>query len=198
MISSKFDRSLSYNVAIYARMSSDRQNERSTAQQIDQINDGLRRNSLTWTVANTYVDSGISGRTERERPAYQEMMRDIRVGRHVVDLILVDSMSRLGRNEQMPITRQMLRSRYGVLILTADTQFEDPTTETGIVSSAFRELSAHTDNRHKSRDVSRGKADAVKLGFWPGGPAPFGPRDRSAFLSALDQAIVRLKRAARA
>jgi uncharacterized protein len=29
------------------------------------------------------------------------------------------------------------------------------------------------------------------------GPAPFGPRDRSAFLSALDQAIVRLGRAAR-
>ncbi len=28
-----------------------------------------------------------------------------------------------------------------------------------------------------------------------GGPKPFSPRDRSAFLSALDQAIVRLKRA---
>jgi uncharacterized protein len=30
-----------------------------------------------------------------------------------------------------------------------------------------------------------------------GGPRPFSPRDRSAFLSALDQAIVRLKRAGR-
>jgi uncharacterized protein YaiI (UPF0178 family) len=28
-----------------------------------------------------------------------------------------------------------------------------------------------------------------------GGPPPFGPRDRSAFLSALDLAIVRLERA---
>jgi uncharacterized protein YaiI (UPF0178 family) len=28
-----------------------------------------------------------------------------------------------------------------------------------------------------------------------GGPKPFSPRDRSAFLSALDQAIARLKRA---
>jgi len=28
-----------------------------------------------------------------------------------------------------------------------------------------------------------------------GGPAPFSPKDRSAFLSALDLAIVRLKRA---
>jgi len=31
-----------------------------------------------------------------------------------------------------------------------------------------------------------------------GGPKPFAPRDRSAFLSALDRAIVRLKRAAAA
>lgn len=30
-----------------------------------------------------------------------------------------------------------------------------------------------------------------------GGPAPFGPRDRSAFLSALDQALVRLMRPGR-
>ncbi len=29
-----------------------------------------------------------------------------------------------------------------------------------------------------------------------GGPKPFGPRDRSAFLQALDRAIVRIKRAA--
>ena len=28
-----------------------------------------------------------------------------------------------------------------------------------------------------------------------GGPKPFAPRDRSSFLAALDQAIVRLKRA---
>ena len=33
-----------------------------------------------------------------------------------------------------------------------------------------------------------------EAGAVTGGPAPFSPRDRSAFLSALDQAIVRLKR----
>jgi uncharacterized protein len=38
-------------------------------------------------------------------------------------------------------------------------------------------------------------ADLRSAGAVTGGPRPFGPRDRSSFLSALDQAIVRLKRA---
>ncbi|MFG1244768.1 YaiI/YqxD family protein [Xanthobacter versatilis] len=37
--------------------------------------------------------------------------------------------------------------------------------------------------------------DLRSAGAVTGGPKPFGPRDRSAFLSALDLAIVRLKRA---
>lgn len=37
--------------------------------------------------------------------------------------------------------------------------------------------------------------DLRSQGAITGGPAPFSPRDRSAFLSALDLAIVRLKRA---
>jgi uncharacterized protein YaiI (UPF0178 family) len=38
-------------------------------------------------------------------------------------------------------------------------------------------------------------ADLRSAGAVTGGPAPFSPRDRSTFLSALDRAIVRLKRA---
>jgi hypothetical protein len=37
--------------------------------------------------------------------------------------------------------------------------------------------------------------DLRSAGEVTGGPRPFGPRDRSAFLSALDQAIRRLQRA---
>ncbi len=36
--------------------------------------------------------------------------------------------------------------------------------------------------------------DLRSAGAVPGGPKPFAPRDRSRFLSALDQAIVRLRR----
>jgi uncharacterized protein len=47
--------------------------------------------------------------------------------------------------------------------------------------------------------ASRNLMDSLRsAGEITGGPKPFAPRDRSAFLSALDQAIVRLTRAARA
>lgn len=179
MISSTFDRSCNYKAVVYARMSSDRQNERSPEQQIDQIHSSLSRNGLTWQLGRSYVDRGISGRTERDRPAYQEMMRDIRSGKEQVNLILIDSMSRFGRHDRVSIIRNELKNRYGVLILTADSNFEDPTTESGRYAATFREMTAHSENRNKARDVSRGKADAVKRGFWPGGPIPFGYQPHS-------------------
>jgi uncharacterized protein len=44
--------------------------------------------------------------------------------------------------------------------------------------------------------ASRNLMDSLRsAGAITGGPKPFAPRDRSTFLSALDQAIVRLKRA---
>ncbi|MFL4969421.1 MAG: DUF188 domain-containing protein, partial [Xanthobacteraceae bacterium] len=44
--------------------------------------------------------------------------------------------------------------------------------------------------------ATRNLMDSLRsAGEITGGPKPFSPRDRSAFLSALDQAIVRLQRA---
>jgi uncharacterized protein len=46
--------------------------------------------------------------------------------------------------------------------------------------------------------ATRDLLDSLRsAGETTGGPKPFSPRDRSAFLSSLDRAIVRLKRAAR-
>jgi uncharacterized protein YaiI (UPF0178 family) len=44
--------------------------------------------------------------------------------------------------------------------------------------------------------ATRNLMDSLRsAGEITGGPKPFSPRDRSSFLSALDQTIVRLKRA---
>lgn len=174
MIPPKFDLLKRYRVVIYARMSSDLQNERSIQQQIEQIHGRLRSNGLNWEVVRIYEDSGISGRTERKRPGFQQMMADIRLGRQNVDLIVIDTMERLGRNDQMASTRSMLRDRFGVLIVTADTNFEDPTSASGRTNAMLQEWRSTEENRVKAYQVSRGKSDAVRQGFWPGGPVPFG------------------------
>lgn len=43
----------------------------------------------------------------------------------------MDTLERFGRFEELGAVRDMLRNRYGVLILTADTGFADPTTAQG-------------------------------------------------------------------
>ena len=48
----------------------------------------------------------------------------------------------------------------------------------------------------KQEVLARNLMDSLRsAGAITGGPKPFTPRDRSSFLAALDQAIVRLKRA---
>lgn len=48
-----------------------------------------------WPVYREYIDDGYSGAT-LERPAFQQLLRDIEAGR--IDLILTKDLSRLGRN----------------------------------------------------------------------------------------------------
>jgi len=108
------------------------------------------------------------------------MLRDIRNGSIAADLILVDTMERLGRNDRMSAIRKEMRNHHGVIILTADTGFADPTTSSGRTNDMLQEWRATEENRVKAYQVSRGKLDAVRQRFWPGGPTPFGFRLESA------------------
>ena len=70
--------------------------------------------------------------------------------------------------------RQELQQRHGVLVLTADTQFADPTTVAGKAMALVESIRSTEDGRVKAHNVLRGKRDAARLKHWPGGPPPFG------------------------
>lgn len=170
----KLNHQLQYRVVIYLRMSDEKQNQRSPDQQEYEINQTLKRLGLTWIVVKVYRDEYKSGRYERKRSGYMQMMHDIKSGLMKVDLILVDTAERFGRLDNFQAIRDDLQKKHGVLILTAESNFADPTTPQGKVYSAFDSLRASEENRIKSHQVIRGKRDQVLLGFWPGGPKPFG------------------------
>ena len=107
------------------------------------------------------------------------MLADIRSGAAAVDLILVDTLERFGRVEELESIRRELHNRCGVLVLTADSGFADPTTSAGRAMAAFESMRAVEDGRVKAHNVLRGKRDAARRGRWPGGPPPFGMRLRS-------------------
>jgi len=155
-------------------MSGDQQNPRSPEQQSNEINKRLKALGYRWTIVKVFTDSALTGRLLRNRPDYQKMMREIKSGALVVDLILVDTLERFGRVEQLPTIRKELYEKHGVLVLTGDTNFADPTTPQGKALGMFEAMRATEDGRIKAHNVLRGKRDAASQGHWPGGPSPFG------------------------
>lgn len=181
MLKAEFDLKRHHQVVIYVRMSTDQQNPRSPEQQIATIRETIARLGLNWTIVKTYRAEGISGRYTKKRPGLQEMLGDLKSRRVQADLVLVDTFERLSRSDDSAELRRKLRLP-GALVLTADSQFADPTNTSGQVLAAFESVRAAEEGRVKAHNVLRGKKDAVRLKHWPGGPVPIGYRLRNVMI----------------
>jgi len=87
------------------------------------------------------------------------------------------------------------RAGRGDVVVTADVPLADRCVKAGaaVIAPTGR---AFTESSIGMALATRNLLDDLRsAGQVTGGPKPFGPRDRSRFLSALDLAIVRLKRA---
>ena len=178
MIKSTFSFDIPHRYVIYARMSDETQNARSPEQQVDTIQTQLSRCGWPWTQLALYIDRGVSGRRTHTRPQFQKMLNDIRSGRVKADVLLVDTAERFSRaDEALELRRELERS--GVIMLTADTGFSDPTTSAGQLYSMIECWRAGEENRVKSHNVLRGKRDSVRQKQWPGGPPPLGYKLKS-------------------
>jgi DNA invertase Pin-like site-specific DNA recombinase len=174
MLKNTFDYQKPYNYVRYGRMSDPGQNQRSPDQQFDTIDRVIKQMGLPWRHVADYRDEFISGRYEHRRKSFQKMLSDLHTRTVIADLLLVDNIERFARFEDIPQIRKRLYDRSGVLVLASDNNFVDPKSPHGRVMSSFEALRATEEGRIKGRQVLRGKRDAVKLGHWPGGPAPFG------------------------
>ena len=88
-----------------------------------------------------------------------------------------------------------LRARRGAIVITADVPLASRCVKAGadVIGPSGRPFTESSIGMAlATRDLL---ADLRASGAVTGGPKPFSARDRSAFLSALDLAIVRLKRA---
>ena len=89
------------------------------------------------------------------------------------------------------------RARAGTIVVTADIPLAARCVKAG-ASVIAPNGKAFTDASIGAALATRNLMDELRSsGEITGGPRPFTPRDRSAFLSALDVAIQRLKRAGR-
>ncbi|MFL5089653.1 MAG: YaiI/YqxD family protein [Xanthobacteraceae bacterium] len=87
------------------------------------------------------------------------------------------------------------RADAGAIVITADIPLAARCVKAGARTIAPTGR-AFTEESIGMTLATRNLMDSLRsAGEITGGPKPFSPRDRSAFLSALDQAIVRLQRA---
>lgn len=129
MIKQKLDLNAAINVVLYGRMSSEMQNEKSPDQQFSEIEGLIRKLGKPWNIVDRYRDEAISGKFVGKRPGFRQMIGDIRASKTPIRAILVYNYERLGRAEEVAALRLVLRQKYGVVVLTWDTNFADPTTD---------------------------------------------------------------------
>lgn len=94
---------------IYARYSSERQNEQSIEGQLRICNQYAEANGLT--ILDTYIDRAMTG-TNDHRPAFQQMLSDSE--KPVPwDIVLVYAIDRFGRNSiEIAVNKQRLKKNH--------------------------------------------------------------------------------------
>jgi DNA invertase Pin-like site-specific DNA recombinase len=174
MLDRTYDPTQPYRYARYGRMSDPKQNKRSPDQQFNTIDETIARRNYPWRCVATYRDDGKSGRYFRKRKGFQRLLRDIEAELIEIDLVVVDTLERLGRSDEIAELRRKLFVEHGILIVAADTGLSDPTGVVGKAVGMVEQIRSTEHTRISRHNVIRGKKDAARLGHWPGGPPPFG------------------------
>ncbi|NLT48390.1 MAG: recombinase family protein, partial [Clostridiales bacterium] len=137
------------NAVIYARYSSENQNDQSIEQQVRECKDFADGNGIT--IIDTYSDRAMTGRNDN-RAAFQKMIRDS--VRRQFEAVIVWKIDRFGRNrEEIALNKSKLRHN-GVKILYAKEHI--PETPEGIILESVLEGIAEYYSASLSQNIMRG------------------------------------------
>ncbi len=160
------------NVALYARVSSDRQDtDLSISAQLKALREWASRNGHV--VVKEYVDEAESGRS-MERPGFQEMVATARQKRSPFEAIAVWKLSRFARSRESSVVFKKLLRKHGVQVVSITEPFED--TPTGRLLEAIIESLDEFYSANLGQEVVRGMRESASRGFYVSSGAPYGYR----------------------
>lgn len=155
------------NVVIYARYSSDRQNEKSIDDQIAVCEKFAA--SQNYNIVGRYFDKAMTGRNAK-RPDFQRMIRDSE--NHSFDGVLIYSTDRFSRSKGDHVYYKKALAEKGIRVISATEPISaDPM---GIIMESMLEGYSEYYVTKLSNDVSRGMYSRAKEGLFIGGPIPLG------------------------
>lgn len=155
------------NAVIYARFSSDKQDEASIDAQVRACREYAA--AKNFIILEVYADEAVSGKTA-SRKAYQRMLRD--VGRGTFDTILIHKYDRVARNlgEHVNLEKRLKDKRVELIAVAQD--FGN-SAEAKIMRTLMWSLSEYyIDNL--AAEVKKGHRETALKGLHNGGYAPFG------------------------
>ena len=155
---------------IYARFSSDKQDEASIDAQVRACREYAA--AKDFTILEVYADEAVSGKGSKtaSRKAYQRMLRDVNKG--IFDTILIHKYDRVARNlgEHVNLEKRLKDKRVELIAVAQD--FGN-TSEAKIMRTLMWSLSEYyLDNL--SSEVKKGHRETALKALHNGGYAPFG------------------------
>ena len=152
---------------IYARFSSEKQNEVSIEGQVRVCTEYAARKGFE--IVHEYVDRAVSGKTDK-RDAFQRMLRDSETAEW--SAVIVYKLDRFARNRiESAINRSTLK-KNGVTLISA--QEEIPDTPEGVLLESLIEGLNEYYSLELSQKVSRSFYDLRTKGRFLGGRIPYG------------------------
>ena len=156
------------NAVIYARYSSQGQNEQSIEGQIRICKEYAENNGFT--VVKTYTDKARTG-TNDSRPEFQRMIKDADNGQF--EYIIVYMFDRFARNRRDSIMyKEMLKQDYGIRVISATQPISDD--EGGEFYEMFLEWNDEKYSKRLSKRVKNGLDMSVENGTFCGGYLVYG------------------------
>ena len=164
------DRHDSTPVALYARVSSDRQDvDLSIAAQLRALRDYAQKNG--YIVFREYVDEAESGRIA-DRPEFRKMIDAAAKPSAPFREILVWKFSRFTRKREHAVAFKSMLRRKGVRVVSITEHADD--TPTGKLMEAIIESVDEFYSENLAQEVTRGMREAAMRGFWISSVAPYG------------------------
>lgn len=152
---------------IYARYSSDRQNEQSIDGQVEVCRKWAADNDVQ--IVGVYPDAALTGRTDK-RPNFQRMIKDAKGGKF--DYVIMYKIDRFARNRYDSAIYKAQLKKYGVKIISAMEHISD--SPEGIILESVLEGMAEYYSANLSQNVLRGMHQRAEQGKYVGGSVPLG------------------------
>ena len=124
-------------------------------------------------IMGKYSDEGKSGKNAEHRPAFNEMMADIRSKKDNIKYVLVFKLSRFARNTSDTAKYLQELASYGVGLLGVKDGI-DTSTVTGKMIANIMGAVAEVELENIHEQTLAGRQQKARSGLWNGAQAPFG------------------------